>query len=333
MKNIVVNDEYSPSDLKPSGLLEQYIGLLRKDVAGLLPAARQGSGCPACASMRTSGHFEKFGILYQECADCRSLYVPLRPADADIARFYRQAPSKIFWRDQLSEASRQERKTRIIKPRFEWVADSICEYLPKAGHWMDIHTGQSRYLEAMAAVKIARKSIVYPYCGVPANSGITVIDTPWWDLDSPRSADVLTLFEVLDHAQDVAGLMSKIKHLLKDGGLCFITVILASGFDVKELGQHAVNIYPPDRLNVFSVKGLQHLIRHHGFECLEFSTPGVLDLDIVAAALKKNPAIGVSPFVRELALNGGDQARRSFSEFLQANLLSSYGRVLIRKVR
>lgn len=331
MKNIVVNDEYRPSDLKPDGLLERYVALLYKDVQTLLPVAEQESGCPACGSMKFSGRFEKFGLPYKECADCQSLYAALRPADVDIARFYCQAPSKIFWRDQLSEASRKERKAHIIKPRFEWIADSIAEHLPGAGHWMDVHTGQARYLQAMAAVPVVCKSIVYPYCAVPADSGVGVIDKPWWEFDSTATADVVTLFEVLDHTQDTNGLLAQVKGWLKPGGLCFITAILASGFDVKVLGPQARNIYPPDRLNVFSVKGLQQLLQRHGFECLEFSTPGVLDLDIVAAALKENAGVSVSPFVRELALNSGEHVRRAFSEFLQENLLSSYGRILIRK--
>ena len=332
MKNIVVNDEYSPSDLKPSVLLEEYIALLHGDVAGLLPATVTLTGCPACASGRSAAHFEKFGMRYQECADCGSLYVAIRPSDTDIARFYAQAPSKIFWREQFSEASRTERKVRIIKPRFEWIADSVAEHRPAAAHWMDMHTAHSRYVNAMSAAPIARKTVVHPYCAVAANSAVTVIDQPWWRLDSPAVADVISLFEVLDHTQDTEGLLSQVKRLLKPGGLCFITVILASGFDVKVLGAQAKNIFPPDRLNVFSAKGLQQLLAHHGFECLEFSTPGVLDLDIVAAALRENTEVTTSPFIRDLALQAGEDVRRSFSEFLQANLLSSYGRILVRKV-
>ncbi len=331
MKNIVVNDEYNPADLKPSALIEQYIALLHKDAVTLLNGSRQAANCPACYSVKNSGHFEKFGFIYHECADCKSLYVNHRPSDAQITSFYRSAPSKIFWRNQLSEASRQQRKERIIKPRFEWITDSIAEYLRGDVHWMDMHTSQARYLETMASVKAARKSVVFPYCDVPSNSGLNIIDKPWWELDAPGTVDVVTLFEVLDHTNDVDALLMQVKRLLKPGGLCFLTAILSSGFDVKELGQHAKNIYPPDRLNVFSVYGLKHKLEQGGFECLEFSTPGVLDLDIVASALKENPAVCVSPFIRELALEGDEDVRRAFAEFLQANLRSSYGRVLIKK--
>jgi len=112
----------------------------------------------------------------------------------------------------------------------------------------------------------------------------------------------------------------------------FMTCTLSSGFDIKELGAHAKNLYPPDHLNVFSVKGIKSLIDQHGFECLEFSTPGILDVEIVARALKDDPKIPVSAFVKDLVLNQSEDVQRSFQEFLQVNLLSSYGRILIRKV-
>jgi len=332
MKNIVVNEEYHQADLKPSGMLQEYVALLQKDVAAILTSAPlEDAVCPACASAKSAGHFKKFGMSYKECADCQSLYIAPRPSDAAIARFYRQAPSKIFWRNQLSEASRAQRKARIIKPRFEWITDSTAEYLPRAEHWVDVHTGGARYLEAMAAAPFARKTVIYPYCEVPSSAGITVIDKPWWEAKLPSKAGIVTLFEVVDHTCDVPALLARLKDMLDEGGLCFMTAILASGFDIKELGRHAKNIYPPDRLNVFTVRGLKGLFERHGFECLELSTPGILDLEIVAAALKEDPAVTASAFIRDLGLNGSGDAKREFQEFLQANLLSSYGRILIRK--
>jgi len=332
MKNIVVNEAYQQSDLKPSVLLQEYVTLLQKDVAALLTSALlKDTVCPACASAKSVEHFEKFGMSYKECADCQSLYIASRPSDAVIARFFRQAPSKIFWRDRLSEASRVKRKAKIIKPRFEWITDSTAEYLPRAEHWVDLHTGQARYLEAMVAAPFARKTVIYPYCDVPPSAGMTVIDKPWGEAKLSSKADIVTLFEVIDHASDVSALLLRLKDMLNDRGLCFMTAILASGFDIKELGRHAKNIYPPDRLNVLTVKGLKGLFERHGFECLELSTPGILDLEIVAAALKEDPVIPTSAFIRDLAINGSDGAKDAFQEFLQANLLSSYGRILIRK--
>ncbi len=333
MKNIVVNDEYHQADLKPSVLLDEYIDLLKKDVLnGLAQGDLIKTACPACRSSRTNTSFEKFSFTYHECADCQSLYVALRPGDARISSFYREAPSKVFWRNQLSEASRSQRKAKIIKPRFEWIIDSAAEYLPHAKHWVDVHTGQQRYLQAMAQTTFERKTTLFPYGATAAIDGIAVVDKPWWEAGLNEEADIISLFEVMDHASDVEALFASVRRMLKKDGLCFITNILASGFDIKELGREARNIYPPDRLNVLSAKGLNQLLERHGFECLEFSTPGILDVEIVLAALREDPSRSSSPFVRDLILNSTDDIRLDFQEFLQRSLLSSYGRILIRKV-
>ena len=142
--------------------------------------------------------------------------------------------------------------------------------------------------------------------------------------------DVISLFEVIDHTSDVRDLFETIDKVLRPGGLCFLTAILSSGFDVQVLWEHADNIYPPDRLNVLSVKGFKLLVEKYGFECVEFSTPGILDLEIVRNALKTNEDLSISRFVREI-IEGHESVQRSFQEFLQQNLLSSYGRILLRK--
>ncbi len=333
MKNIVLNDEYRQGDLKPAVLLDEYIALLHKDMLSLVNqnSLRQTS-CPACLAKSSAPSFERFGLSYHTCLPCGSLYVNPRPSDSQIGLFIKESTAKNFWRTQLSEASQNKRKDKIIKPRLEWVNDSIAEHLSNAKHWIDVHTSQQRYIEAMAQSAIAHKTVVYPYGSFAIPSSIKVIVQPWWNMPAGVKADVLTLFEVMDHASDVDALFKVIKQTLTPGGLCFMTTILGSGFDVKELGSNAANIYPPDRLNALSVKGIQTLMNRHGFECLEFSTPGVLDVDIVAQALQKNPAIPVSAFVRSLILESDDETKRAFGEFLQANLLSSYGRILFRKV-
>ena len=179
----------------------------------------------------------------------------------------------------------------------------------------------------------SRKTLVNPYLQAGAlDASMTVHSQPWWDVKLPLPADVVTIFEVIDQTSRPDDLLAVVRGMLKSGGLSFMTCILSSGFDVKELGPYAQNIYPPDRLNVFSVKGIKTLVERHGFECLELSTPGILDVELVARALKDNPQMTVSAFVRDLALYQSEEVRHSFQEFLQKNLLSSYGRILIRKV-
>lgn len=332
MKNIVVNDEYRQVDLKPTAFFDEYLALLHQDMLTLVGQnTLKQIDCPACKSAGSQASFERFGLQYHTCVNCASLFVNPRPSDTQLSRFFKESKAKVFWRNQLFEASQQQRKNKIIKPRVEWVIDSTAEYLPLAKHWVDLHTSQQRYIEALSQSAFPLKTVIFPYGNFMIPTGVNLVNKPWWEINDDINADVITAFEVMDHACDVDALFMSLKKMLNNGGLCFLTTILGSGFDIKELGNHAPNVFPPDRLNALSVKGLRELIERHGFECLEFSTPGVLDLDIVAQALQRNPSIAVSEFIKSLALNADEDTKRSFSEFLQRNLLSSYGRILIRK--
>ena len=152
-----------------------------------------------------------------------------------------------------------------------------------------------------------------------------------WGAKLEGQVDVVSLFEVIGHASDTDDFLNKISRILKPQGLCFLTTILSSGFDIRVLWEQSGNIYPPDRLNVFSVEGLKKLFARHNFECIEFSTPGILDLEIVAKVAQNNPDLQISRFARSLINNKDENVKRAFQEFLQANLLSYYGLILIRK--
>jgi hypothetical protein len=99
---------------------------------------------------------------------------------------------------------------------------------------------------------------------------------------------------------------------------------------LQVLWKDAPNLYPPDRLNIFSPQGLKALFKRNGFECIEFSTPGVLDVEIVAKAVLHNPKV-YCRFAEYLVKSGDCQLRQAFQNFLQKEQLSSLGRILIQK--
>lgn len=335
MKNIVISDEYNAVDLKPSELLQKYIALSEQDVRHRLSSSTlKNCACPGCGSSRGVKSFEKFSLNYQECADCHTLYIAPRPSDETLNEYYLKGEARTFWREQLTKATDKKRKEKIIKPRFQWVLESTREYFPSAKVWMDVNTSQAGYIDAMADADIFdRKILLNPYLRLEArdHERVNVVQQPWWQVRYKEEIDVVSLFEVADHTADAAGLFRSVYRMLKPDGLCFMTAILASGFDIQTLWNQADNLYPPDRLNVFTVKGLKALFEQNGFECLEFSTPGILDLEIVANALARNPQLDIPRFVRHLLENGSEEAKRGFQEFLQSAQLSSYGRILLRK--
>lgn len=336
MKSIVSYDEYNEADIKPKAETRRYIELVEQDLRELLASGRplHATDCPACKTAGAASAFQRFGLGYAECPCCGTLYVAARPDDEALREFYRTSTARRFWRDELTKASREKRREKILTPRFEWIEDSVREHLPQANHVAVIGADGPVLRERLGELKgFERHTLLDPYCPMDASAGrgVDVLEREA-EPELAGSVDAVALFETADRAADVDGLFARTRELLAPGGLCFITAILASGFDISALWEHAENVIPPDRLNLFTVRGLTTLFERHGFRCLEFSTPGVLDVEITAQALAKNPAIAAPRVLRRLVLERNHMERLAFQEFLQANLLSSYGRALIQKI-
>ncbi len=338
MKNIVLFDEFNEIDFKPSDLLHKYIRLTETDVSHFFieKGELHPCVCPGCHTKEIRSSFPRFCMHYLECSRCGTLYVSPRPDDSAIEDYYHRSSARRFWRENLSRNTGKKRKEKIIKPRFEWILDSITEYFPDASHILDMNTDHYGYIEVLIENKtFAKKTLLNPYLpldNLPLNDTIHVVKMTMEENALDQEIDVLTLFEVADRTADVDRLFEKVSRLLRKNGLVFMTGILSSGFDLQTLWDRAENIFPPDRLNVFSVEGLESLFRRHGLECLEFSTPGILDVDIVIKTMEEDTTVKIPRFVEYLLKNRSPEAKQSFQEFLQKNLLSSYGRILLRKV-
>lgn len=340
MKNIVIFDDYHERDLKPPELLREYLRLTEQDVRTyLLGGALEPVVCPGCLTEETLGGFDKFGLTYVECANCHTVYVDPRPSDADLDRYARESEARRFWREELAARTGSARREKIVKPRFEWIVDTAREYLPDAAHYLDVATAQQGYVEELAAVGFFTTStLLDPALDLDldasdagAGAGVRVAHTGDLGPGDEGSIDAASLMEVTDRTADVEALMRRVRGLLRPDGLLFVTAVLASGFDLQTLWDKADNLFPPDRLNAFTVEGLGTLLERHGFEVLELSTPGILDLEIVAQAARLRKDVRLPRFVLEIIRRDDPELARAFTAFLQEHLLSSYGRVVARR--
>ena len=110
-----------------------------------------------------------------------------------------------------------------------------------------------------------------------------------------------------------------------------LTALSSSGFDLQVLREHSSNVFPPDRINLLSSEGLIRALERHGFQLIEFSTPGMFDVDNVRRTLTEHPELECSSFVRYLVTNRDANALHDFQEFLQRHRLSSFVRLALRK--
>ncbi|MFA4905561.1 MAG: methyltransferase domain-containing protein [Candidatus Margulisiibacteriota bacterium] len=320
MKNVVVNELGRENDVKPSAIFEKYLKLTAKDVRQLFKGAPKAKSCPACGSKCGKYVFNKFGQPYAECRSCSSVYAIFRPSDERIREHYLRSTSACFWAENLSKSTTAKRKVKIYSPRLQWIKDMSEEYLIDAESIGDLRSKNPGFIDELLSDDFFRhKEIINPY--------FNTAEAP----TSQMNLDMITLFEVIDYTSELSELFKQVRARLRKGGLVFLTTISISGFDLQVLWENSKSIFPPDRLNSFSRRGLEIILKKHGFEILEHSTPGVRDVDMVRNAIRQEPGLALPRFVRTMLDSKGDQLDRDFQNFLQVNRLSSFVRFVIRK--
>lgn len=341
MKNVVINETGKAIEFKPDVIFEKYLKLAEKDAKKEFNGKKNRvvSSCPACRSKKKKIAFFRFGFKYEECLTCGSVYMNSRPPDADIKKHYLESTSADFWRNTLSRKTEGKRKEKIYEKRFQWFRDITQNYMPFATTIADFNSKDPEYTrEFLQNGYFKHKVVVNPYFDISAldifNADVdsySVIQELDSSLKDGRMVDLVCAFEIMDCFTDVEFLLKTINALLCKGGLCFVTTISISGFDLQVLWENSTSIFPPDRINVFSRTGLELLFKRHGFDMIEYSTPGFLDLDIIKNAVRKNPSIELPRFVKTMLSNGNNQVCRDFQDFLQLSKLSSFVRIVLRK--
>jgi hypothetical protein len=319
MRSIQTSFAFPLSSVKPFERLSAYrdhcLAAVRQAVA---VKSDRRERCPACESqIDAAGAVE--GLGYARCSSCQSLILE-RVADtaqwnrilADVGR-YRNSPTGFH---SSVAASRNE---NVYLPKLEWIQ----------------HTLRLHGLSFPALLELA--SAPSPFSAFLTNSGsfshVVTVEESELATSQPAfdSVQAIVMLESLDRALDPSLLLKQVRKRLLSNGLVFVTALVSSGFDLSVLGLRSLYLYPPDRTNCFSLKGLVHLMERSGFQLVEVSTPGVLDVEIVEAHLQHDPSLTLSSFESQLLAAGSD-TKEAFQRFLQEHHMSSFARIVGRKV-
>ncbi len=275
---------------------------------------------PRTQSPATGGPAEPFGqvdgFTYVRCVETGSLFLDrvARGWDGLLAEVsaYRHSPQA--FQSELAAA----RAETVYQPKLDWVANTLHMQGLRRPRVLEVVTPPSEFTALLA--------------GSPAVADVMVATEAELSGDrrsgtAPGAAvQAAVLLESLDRADDPERLLRGVHTALAPGGLVFVTGLVASGFDMMVLGLRNRYLYPPDRTNCFTLQGLEQLLGRSGFDLVEVSTPGVLDVEIVQAHLSHDLLLRLSGFER--ALLAADEAHSAFQTFLQQNRLSSFARLV-----
>ena len=338
MKTVVLDRDVVEMEVKPHALLAEYRRLLAREVEEGLSRGLSECACPGCRSARSNQAFSRFGLGYRQCAVCHSLFVSPRPTEEALVSFYRDSEAIRYWRQEILPATRETRRTKLFRPRAQWLLDVVDEYRPQARQALAVGYHNDLLIEELLNLEehLFQVVVTNPVADIEFAGrqlpGVQIHPTPLAGVAKMGPVDLFMAFDILDRCADLEALFAAARAALAPGGLLLGTTTLGSGFDVQILWERAPGIYPPERLNLLTVEGLTALFERHGFEPLEFSTPGMFDAEEVQRAVREQPEADWPRFIRYLVENRGEETLSALQEFLQRFRLSSFARLVLRRL-
>lgn len=339
MKRVVMVDDYRQFDIKPYDLFDKYLELTCEEVRRLL--IDKGNlvevKCPACDSDRRRFAFKKFGLDYVECMHCGTLYISPRPSEERLNRYFLESKANDFWNKRVLKETIKARVKHLIRPEVIWVANTTEGLFTKPEIFVDINSRYTEFLDGIDKLDLfTTKIVIGPEISIPKTlderRGFRIINESIWDVDADNiNATVVTGFYVIDRLYHPMSLLKTIKSMLVDKGLLFLISSSSSGLDLQVLWENSRTIFPPENMNIFSIEGIGILLEKSGFEVIELSTPGQLDLEYIKTAMERDAKLEIPRFISYLLKNRDESAHRSFQEFLQEFRLSSHLRLVARK--
>ena len=337
MKTIVSLQEVDEFEIKPPSevsewrrLVEAEIGSEWKDRTAWVVVS-----CPCGAEGPDPAVFVRMGFSYAECTSCGTVYAPERPPARDLRVWYRDSAPARFWRDQILPASFETRLEKIVLPRLQWVNDGIAEYVPHASRLLDVSAYGRPLVDALVA---GHPDLEARIVGTAADldgdstARVSVAPTDVEDWARLGRVHLLTAIDAFDRASDLRALVRSARDSLEIGGVLFATTPVASGFEIQSLWDRSPTILPPDKLNLPTVGGLLKIFSSDSWEVLELSTPGNFDVEIVCRTILGSPDVAWPRVLRAMVDGANADDRRQLTEYLQSRRLTSFARLVARRV-
>jgi 2-polyprenyl-3-methyl-5-hydroxy-6-metoxy-1,4-benzoquinol methylase len=325
------------NEIRPDKLMEEQQARYLADVERLL--ARRAEfvdvACPACGGRRRELAWQKYTLSYQRCSDCETVYTSPRPSSKVLADWYSASENYAYWNKYIFPASEGVRREKIFKPRVERVL-SICRANGvERGTLLEVGAGFGIFCEEIAKRGFSRVVALEPTPDLAATCrrrGLEVIESRAEDVDpSTLRCDVVVSFEVIEHLFEPNDFARRCHALLAPGGLLIITCPNVKGFDIALLAEKSGAV-DTEHLNYFHPRSLGLLLDRCGFDVIETSTPGQLDVDLVHKQVAAGGLdVSHDAFLKRVLVDEYDRLGPPFQAFLAEHGLSSHMWVVARR--
>lgn len=321
-------------EIRPQKLFDELLRLNKKDIAIYFNASDYKKiNCPACGTLGEFV-FNKNGFNFDECDSCKTLYVSPRPDKKSFDNYYTDSKSTEFWATTFYKATEKNRREKIWKPKAKLIVDKISKYSDDTACIVDIGGGYGVFMEEVLKLKNINGIVIEPskfLSDICRNKGLIVVESFLEDIvidDLPKNKKTFVSFELFEHLHNPKSFLEVLYHLMNSGDSFIFTTLSGMGVDIQSLWEDSKAISPPMHLNFFNPKSIEILLKEVGFDTLEVTTPGQLDIDII----QRNKLQLKDRFWKNFIDYANDLEKLKMQEFISNNNLSSHMMIVCKKV-
>ena len=319
-------------EIRPDKVFKEYLRLADLDSKKFFENKnREKISCPACLS--EGNHiFIKHGFDYNECQHCQSIYVSPRPKQQEFFNYYQNSDSAKYFATTFYDITSESRREKLWKPKAKLINNIIKKYHAECNEIVDIGGGYGIFAEEYSRLCNTKITIIEPgieLSDICAKKGFTVINSFLEDVavsDLSSNPKVFVSFELFEHLHDCNLFVKKLSNLMKPGDLFIFSTLSSIGVDIQCLWENS-NSISLQHLNFFNPNSIKILLNRNGFDTLDVSTPGKLDIDI----LNKNRDLIKDRFFRTVLFQSNEEIRDKIQNFISGNGYSSHMLVVSQK--
>jgi 2-polyprenyl-3-methyl-5-hydroxy-6-metoxy-1,4-benzoquinol methylase len=292
--------------------------------------------CSVCHSKMYEKLFLKNGLNFVSCKDCGFQYInPYLKPEENKAYYGKSSVYSDFF-NKIVIKTRGKRIDVFWKDRI-----NIVSKYYSGGKILDVGCGSGEFLECLmnsgyidilgieptsVAAEIASK--------VVAGRG-SIINDVFENVElSCNYFGIITFWEVLSRLASPDKVLEKAYSCLEKGGFLFISTPNIDGFEYQMLGEHHFDI-KFDAPKYFNIETMTRLLRRIGFEIVDISTPGHLDIEHVRREVLLMPdKVKIPPFIEKIIMDeseSGNLKRDDLQAYLRKHNLSGSMLIIARK--
>jgi len=321
-------------EIRPQKLFDEFLRLAEKDTAVFFSDTPcENKPCPACNKTGEFA-FAKHGFTYEICPSCETLFVNPRPEVEAFAKYYQEAESTKYWATAFYKETAEARRKKLWLPKVHKILEIMKRYSANDHKLIDIGGGYGLFACEMEKVSGKPALVIEPNPHMAKEcrgKSLHVIEKFLENIvqdDLPSSAKTFVSFELFEHLHNPAIFLDHLLKLMNKGDLFIFTTLSGTGLDIQILWENSKSVSPPHHLNFFNPNSVKIILEKSGFELLEVTTPGKLDIDI----LVKNRRFIKDHFWRSFTAAASETTKEQWQNLIASTGLSSHMMAVCRKI-